>query len=172
MKPYVLLYLNSCYSLIPIVKSNSSIDLKNKLRNFQKFNPQFGRRLVKMGLILEPNFKQKSYIKGYVFNDKHIAFNSNNTNFLSNHLKYDEINNVEINNISSTRLNYINRLIVYTNLNRLRPSVNYIENVNINVNINDSDDNNDSDSDDDTISQNNLSNHYEEDEEDEEDSIS
>jgi hypothetical protein len=122
-----------------------------------------------MGLILEPNFKQKSYIKGYVFNDKHIAFNSNNTNFLSNHLKYDEINNLEINNISSTRLNYINRLIVYTNLNRLRPSVNYIENVNINVNINDSDDDSNSDSDD-TISQNNLSNHYDEDEdEDDED---
>ena len=170
MKPYVLLYLNSCYSLIPIVKSNSSIDLKIKLRNFQRFNPQFGRRLVKMGLILEPNFKQKSYVKGYVFNDKHIAFNSNNTNFLSNHLKYDEINNnVEINNISSG-LNYINRIILYTNLNRQRPSVNYIENVNISVNIDDNDDDNDSNSDeDDTISQNNLSNHYDEDDEDYED---
>ncbi len=33
------------------IKSNNLlIDLKNKLKGFQKFNPQFGRRLVKMGL--------------------------------------------------------------------------------------------------------------------------
>ena len=181
MKPYLLLYLTSCYSLIPIIKSNSAIDLKNKLRTFQKFNPLFGRRLVKMGLKLEANFKQKSYIKGYVFNDKHIAFNSNdNTKFLSNHLKYDEIhNNVEINNISS-RLNYINRIILYTNLNRPMPTGNYIrrEHINININNDDYDDNHsnsdsNSDSEDDTISQNNLSNHYDDIEDDDDgDSIS
>ena len=120
MKPYLLLYLNSCYSLIPIIKKNSDFDLKNKLRNFQKFNPQFGRRLVKMGLKPYPNFKTKSYIKGYVFNDTHIVFNSNdNDNFLSNHLKYDEINHH--NDIGT---NYFN--VLYSNI--FRPYGHYLQN--------------------------------------------
>jgi hypothetical protein len=147
MKPYLLLYLNSCYSLIPIIKKNSNFDLKNKLRNFQKFNPQFGRRLVKMGLKPYPNFKTKSYIKGYVFNDKHIVFNSNDNNkFLSNHLKYDEINHhVDIG------INYFNRLHV-VHANNYRLMGNYIQNENSNsnndnnYNYNDNNDNNDNDS--------------------------
>jgi len=157
MKPYLLLYLNSCYSLIPIIKKNSGFDLKNKLRNFQKFNPQFGRRLVKMGLKLYPNFKTKSYIKAYVFNDKHIVFNSNDNNkFLSNHLKYDEINNhIDIG------INYFN--VIYSN--NFRPIGNYVQNENINIIINDinTDTDNhsdsstsDSSSEDDTMQQNIL----------------
>lgn len=156
MKPYLLLYLNSCYSLIPIIKKNSDFDLKNKLRNFQKFNPQFGRRLVKMGLKPYPNFKTKSYIKAYVFNDKHIVFNSNENNkFLSNHLKYDEINHhVDIG------INYFNSLhLIYAN--NYRPVGNYIQNENSNNIINDinneNDNNNENDSsssEDDNIEQN------------------
>jgi hypothetical protein len=152
MKPYLLLYLNSCYSLIPIIKKNSDFDLKNKLRNFQKFNPQFGRKLVKMGLKPYPNFKTKSYIKGYVFNDKHIVFNSNDNNkFLSNHLKYDEINHhIDIG------INFFN--VIYSN--NFRPVGNYVENENINIIINNdsSEDNEDNeDSEDDSIQQNILS---------------
>jgi hypothetical protein len=158
MKPYLLLYLNSCYSLIPNIKKNSSIDLKNKLRNFQKFNPQFGRRLVKMGFKLNPNFKTKSYIKAYVFNDKHIVFNSNDNNkFLTNHLNYDEINHdIDIG------INYFNRLDIILG-NNYRPIRNYIQNENSNNIINDINTDSDSDNDNNDNNDNNSDNSSEDD---------
>ena len=157
MKPYLLLYLNSRYSLIPIIKKNSEFDLKNKLRNFQKFNPQFGRRLVKMGFKPYPNFKRKSYIKEYVFNDKHIVFNSNDNNkFLSNHLKYDEINHhVDIG------INYFNRLHV-VHANNYRLVGNYIQNENSNNIINDinNENYNENENENDSISDSDSSSEY------------
>jgi hypothetical protein len=92
MKPYLLLHLKCYYSLIPSVKNKSNVLLNNKLRKFQKFNPQFGRKIYKLGFKWITLFKKKSYMKSIIFLDKHIPFNSNeNANFLTNHKYYDEI---------------------------------------------------------------------------------
>ena len=93
MKPYLVLYFQSIYSLIPIIKIKSEFELNNKLKKFQTFNPQFGRKLIKLDFKVDANLKKKSFIKCYEFNDKHIAFyDNNNTNFLKNQLSFNEIN--------------------------------------------------------------------------------
>ena len=103
MKPYLLLYLQSYCSLIPLIKNNTSVILDNKLKQFQKFCPQFGRKIIKLGFKCTKKFKKKSYIKSVEFLDKHIPFNCNeNANFLTNHTYYNEIdNNNEENNTES-----------------------------------------------------------------------
>jgi hypothetical protein len=112
MKPYLKLYIESYYSLIPVIKRNAGFELNIKLRKFQKFNHQFGKKQAKLGFKLCPNFIKKTYIKGYEFNDKHIPFNSdiNDQQFLSNHLTFTEINyynnyTSNINQISTIELN-------------------------------------------------------------------
>jgi hypothetical protein len=107
MKPYLLLYLQSYYSLVPIIKNNANILLNRKLKNFQKFNPQFGKKLYKLGFKSTPNFKRKSYIKSVEFMDKHIPFNSDEeSNFLTNHTYYNEIDTTEY--IVTVEINYNN----------------------------------------------------------------
>ena len=94
MKPYLMLYLQSYYSFVPIVKNNAIVLLNSKLKKFQKFNPKFGRKIYKLGFKNYPNFKKKSYIKSIEFLDNHIAFNlDEETNFLTNHTYYNEIDN-------------------------------------------------------------------------------
>ena len=94
MKPYLMLYLQSYYSFVPIVKNNAIVLLNNKLKKFQKFNPKFGRKIYKLGFKNYANFKKKSYIKSVEFLDNHIAFNCDEeTNFLTNHTYYNEIDN-------------------------------------------------------------------------------
>ena len=140
MKPYLLIYLNMCYSLIPIIKKISSVELNQKLIQFQKFNPQFGRRTIKMGLKLYDNFKKKTYIKERIFNDKHIVFNFNeNAHFLSNHLTYND----DINYNSGTHYN--GGITHHTNITNivLLTSEYYIQNENNNNNMDDDTDSND-----------------------------
>ena len=94
MKPYLILYLQSYYSFVPIVKNNAIVLLNSKLKKFQKFNPKFGRKIYKLGFKNYPNFKKKSYIKSVEFLDNHIAFNCDEeTNFLTNHTYYNELDN-------------------------------------------------------------------------------
>ena len=94
MKPYLMLYLQSYYSFVPIVKNNSIVLLNSKLKKFQKFNPKFGRKIYKLGFKNYANFKKKSYIKSVEFLDNHIAFNCDEeTNFLTNHTYYNELDN-------------------------------------------------------------------------------
>jgi len=94
MKPYLMLYLQSYYSFVPIVKNNAIVLLNSKLKKFQKFNPKFGRKIYKLGFKNYANFKKKSYIKSVEFLDNHIAFNCNEeTNFLTNHTYYNELDN-------------------------------------------------------------------------------
>lgn len=104
MKPYFTLYLQSYYSFVPIVKNNSIVLLNSKLKKFQKFNPKFGRKIYKLGFKNYPNFKKKSYIKSIEFLDNHIAFNlDEETNFLTNHTYYNEIDNsIEANVVQVT----------------------------------------------------------------------
>ena len=107
MKPYFILYLQSYYSFIPIIKNNVTVLLNRKLKKFQKFNPKFGRKIYKLGFICYPNFKKKSYIKSVEFLDNHISFNSEEeTNFLTNHTYYNEIDNISEENI--VQVTYMN----------------------------------------------------------------
>lgn len=93
MKPYLLLYLQSIYSLISIIKLKSGIELINKLSKFQTFNPLFGRKIIKLDFKIDANFKKKVFIKCYEFNDKHILFNDYNyRNFLKNQLNFNQAN--------------------------------------------------------------------------------
>ena len=94
MKPYLMLYLQSYYSFIPIIKNNAIVLLNSKLKKFQKFNPKFGRKIYKLGFKNYANFKKKSYIKSVEFLDNHIAFNCDEeVNFLKNHTYYNELDN-------------------------------------------------------------------------------
>lgn len=107
MKPYFILYLQSYYSFIPTIKNNVTVLLNRKLKKFQKFNPKFGRKIYKLGFNCCPNFKKKSYIKSVEFLDNHIAFNSEEeTNFLTNHTYYNEIDNSTEENI--VQVTYMN----------------------------------------------------------------
>jgi hypothetical protein len=87
MKPYLLLYYKGQYSLIEHIKFTSSNILNNKLHNFQKYNPVFGRKIAVLKKMATHNFKRRVFIKNYTFNDKHILFNkNNNTHFLLDHM--------------------------------------------------------------------------------------
>ena len=104
MKPYLMLHLQSYYSFVHIIKNNAIVLLNSKLKKFQKFNPKFGRKIYKLGFKNYPNFKKKSYIKSIEFLDNHIAFNfDEETNFLTNHTYYNEIDNrIEANVVQVT----------------------------------------------------------------------
>jgi hypothetical protein len=87
MKPYLLLYYKSQYSLIQHIKYDSLQMLNNKLNIFQKYNPVFGRKIIILEKKYVNLFRCKTS-KKYAFNDKHILFNQNNNhNFLLNHTR-------------------------------------------------------------------------------------
>jgi hypothetical protein len=87
-KPYLLLYINSKHLLIPILKKKAAYELNNKLINFQKFNPFFGR--LKITYAKKTINDQLKIVKtNKQYNDNHILFeNNNNNNFLCDHLSY------------------------------------------------------------------------------------
>ena len=157
MKPYLMLYLQSYYSFVQIIKNNAIVLLQDKLKKFQKFNPKFGRKIYKLGFKNYPNFKKKSYIKSIEFLDNHIAFNfDEETNFLTNHTYYNEIDNsIEANVVQVTYMT--------------------VEEVEDNDDTND--DTNDDDTDDDENNQNDIYHDYNDndsdnDDNDDEDSVS
>jgi hypothetical protein len=107
MKPYLLLFYKSEYSLVPHIKFSSLNALTSKLNKFQKYNPIFGRKTVSLKKKITSDFKRKTYIRDYTFNDRHILFNSNdNDNFLVSHKNivfnddsdYENYNNEDNNN--------------------------------------------------------------------------
>ena len=101
MKPYLILHLQSFYSLIPIIKNNTEILLNRKLKKFYKFNPRFGRKVFKLEFKYDTRFRKRSHVKSYEFIDKHIQFNvDENVNFLTDHTHYTEIESVNHSNIT------------------------------------------------------------------------
>jgi len=83
MKPYLLLYYESNYSLNIHKKARAFRLLHRKLHKFHEFNNCFGRRKVKF-IIEKPFFKKKCV---YVFEDKHPPFNEVEiNNFMKSHL--------------------------------------------------------------------------------------
>ena len=102
MKPYILLYITSLYSLVAIIKSNAFAKLKYKLAQFYKFNPAFGRKTAVINHIvagvnnINIAKKPKPHIKKYVFNDKHIDyFKTENDAFFENHKKIKSLYNAD-----------------------------------------------------------------------------
>jgi hypothetical protein len=101
MKPYLLLYVTSLYSLVAIIKSNTFAKLKFKLTQFYKFNPTFGRKTAvvnfsKLKVTNHITNNPKPCIKKYVFNDKHIDFfKTENDTFFENHKTVKGLYNVD-----------------------------------------------------------------------------
>lgn len=97
MKPYLLIFLTSKYSMVPFVKVNTSFIFKNRMLNFFKFNPQFGRKKYKILMGRTSDFKKKIIYKVLEFDDKHISFKENNANsedFLTDHLLFNYNDNI------------------------------------------------------------------------------
>jgi len=81
MKPYLLLYLSITYSLIPIVKAQSEVELTCRLTRFQKFSPDFGKKTGTIFVASNTN----EITSHDIFIDNHIPFN-NDDNFITSHL--------------------------------------------------------------------------------------
>ena len=107
MKPYLNLYLTAYYSLIPKIKTDAKYRLTKKLKEFQKFNPLFGRKIVvfKNSIKNGKLIKRKSCVD---FNYNHKKFNiTNSENFMNNHLTY-KYNDDNINDDDDTDEYYEN----------------------------------------------------------------
>ena len=83
MKPYLRLYLLSHYSLIYAIREKSKKDLIKELSNFKKFNPLFGRKVMKIG-------NSSNSLTTISFNMVHSLFYTNENNkenreFMINH---------------------------------------------------------------------------------------
>jgi len=83
MKPYLKLYLHSLYSTESNKKISYDILLNKKIKEFVKFNPRFGRKVI------TGNNKRDGKRKFYIdkLEDKYIPYNNiYNNNFMTNHL--------------------------------------------------------------------------------------
>lgn len=112
-KPYVLLYLTSCYSLTPMLKNKAYNKLNEKLFRFQKFNPHFGRRILKSTVTQTNIFGKKTREQHYEYNNTHVNFNEKRKdNFLHNHttVNTNSLEDYTISNALSPRFIY-----TYTN---------------------------------------------------------
>ena len=97
--PYLNIFLNSKYLLLPILKYKYAYELEKKLTKFQKFNPLFGRikvtyknKICRDGKIRKLKYKDE-------INESYINFNEyNNDTFLKDHLSYKYIEYENINN--------------------------------------------------------------------------
>jgi hypothetical protein len=88
MKPYLHLYLTAYYSLVPKNKTDAKYKLIKKLKEFQKFNPSFGRKIIVLKNKIK-NGKIMNYKSHTNFNFEHKKFNTfNSENFMNNHLTY------------------------------------------------------------------------------------
>lgn len=85
MRPYLLLYFLYKYSLITTKKHNSKILLFEKLKQFNMFNPFFGRKNIKVETYISKN-NIKKYKNLCSYNDKYIDFYEEDKNFLTSHL--------------------------------------------------------------------------------------
>jgi len=94
-QPYLLIHFKSLFGYLEIHRIDASNELIWRLKKFNRFNPQFGRKLYKFITINKPRFKQKLIIDCFEFNDKCTPFNDiklENTNFLIDHLNYRDDN--------------------------------------------------------------------------------
>ena len=86
MKPYLILYLSITYSLIPLVKKQSELELTYKLQKFQHFNPNFGKFKNTIYIISDTNVITHQHF----FIDEHIPFIKDN-DFTTSHLSINAL---------------------------------------------------------------------------------
>jgi len=72
MKPYLLLFIKSHYSFMYTDKLIAKKLLEQKLYEFSKFNPQFGRKIYKKPVNITIGINKTKFFQ---YNTKHIAFN-------------------------------------------------------------------------------------------------
>jgi hypothetical protein len=88
LKPYLFLHLTSVYSFNNLIKNRAKIELKAKLIRFNKFNPIFGRKIVKNVATRQQPFGKIIYKQHFEFIDSHVNFNpKNSVDFLQDHTK-------------------------------------------------------------------------------------
>ena len=91
------------YAYLSFKKSEALYFFKRGLQKFQSFNPQFGRKKYKIIIGHKKRFKKYIKEKLIEFDDRHIKFNDiqkQNRKFLTDHLKYEETNYLEIQTIA------------------------------------------------------------------------
>ena len=102
-QPYLLLFVLSEYAYLSFKKSEALYFFKRGLQKFQSFNPQFGRKKYKIIIGHKKRFKKYIKEKLIEFDDRHIKFNDiqkQNRKILTDHLKYEETNYLEIQTIA------------------------------------------------------------------------
>ena len=98
MKPYLLLYLHSKFSLSSENQFQACYKLKKKLYRFYKYNPLFGRKKIDLMEIYCPE-KKKIIIKKIIyFNNKYISFVEKEIDFMFSHYYEEETSNLNSNN--------------------------------------------------------------------------
>jgi len=87
--PYLILYINSKHLLVPTLKFKASCELEEKLINFQKENPLFGRvKIIYKNIISKQGSIYRVKVKE-TYNDKCTHFDKyDNDAFLEDHLSY------------------------------------------------------------------------------------
>lgn len=95
LKPYLKLYLITQYSLLYLDKINAKKQLDKKLLNFHYFNPNFGRKIVKINYPLNKKFNKFNFIENEQDEKDEVTCNSNSksrsrieTSFIDEHLPY------------------------------------------------------------------------------------
>ena len=102
MRPYLLLYFKSKYSLGIEKQRKCRQELNIKLYKFYKYSPMFGRKKINLIEIYSPIRKKMIKKKVVYFIDKHIPFNSKvdhnfiqthylSSNIIENHQEYQVI---------------------------------------------------------------------------------
>ena len=94
-QPYFLIRVKSLFGYLEIDRIDASNELIWRLKRFNRFNPQFGRKSYKFTTINKHKFKQKIIMDSFEFNDKCTPFNEiklENANFLIDHLNYRDDN--------------------------------------------------------------------------------
>jgi hypothetical protein len=98
-KPYLLLYLTSAYAYVGFVRHQNQISFIRNMHRFYKFNPRFGRKIIRVQYKPGLKFGRKICGKRIEFEDAHIKFNEvskQNANFLLDHLEYEDVHAGEI----------------------------------------------------------------------------
>ena len=129
MRPYLLLYISSNYSLYKLHKTYYYVQLIHKLSQFIIFNPLFGRQIIHIN-VEYVNMKKK-YKRVTTFNEKHILYDSCTLeSFLNNHSEIDYLYGIHsINNIHN---NIVNHLYEYDTDDSVDEDDDIIENENNN----------------------------------------
>jgi len=85
MKPYLRIFFSHIYSLDICERNNAACELSKQLKRFYEFNPQFGRKFIRLKNGRKTNWQ---------FNDKHIEFRGKNysLNYKDSHIDLEEIN--------------------------------------------------------------------------------